>query len=86
MHILLYFLGAAYIHTLRSILIYGKPATTRLAPGPARGCELVYAVMPKTGSLKGLAENRARHKAETQAREVEHAMTIEDQAPGKNRA
>ena len=45
----------------------------------AMDCEFVYAVVPKTGSLKQLAEKHARHKAETHARVVENAMGTEIQ-------
>jgi len=49
----------------------------------AMDCELVYAIVPKTGSLKQLREKRARQKAERDVRAVEHTMALEDQAtPG----
>jgi predicted DNA-binding mobile mystery protein A len=43
-------------------------------------CELVYAIVPKAGSLRQLAEKRARHTAERDVRAVEHTMALEDQA------
>jgi predicted DNA-binding mobile mystery protein A len=46
----------------------------------AMDCELVYAIVPKAGSLRQLAEKRARHKAERDVRAVEHTMALEDQA------
>jgi predicted DNA-binding mobile mystery protein A len=46
----------------------------------AMDCELVYAIVPKAGSLKKLAENRARKKIESDVRAVEHTMALEDQA------
>jgi predicted DNA-binding mobile mystery protein A len=46
----------------------------------ALDCELVYAIVPKNGSLKQLAENRIRAKAEKDVRAVEHTMALEDQA------
>ncbi len=46
----------------------------------AMDCELVYAIVPKTGSLKKLAENRARKRAESDVLAVEHTMALEDQA------
>lgn len=46
----------------------------------AMDCELVYAIVPKSGSLGQLAEKRARHKAERDVRAVEHTMALEDQA------
>ncbi len=48
----------------------------------AMDCELVYAIVPKTGSLKQLAETHARRKAERDVRAVEHTMALEDQATG----
>ncbi len=49
----------------------------------AMDCELVYAIVPKTGSLKQLGEKCARQKAERDVRAVEHTMALEDQATGK---
>ena len=46
----------------------------------ALNCELVYAIVPKSGSLKQLAETRARLKAERDVLAVEHTMALEDQA------
>jgi predicted DNA-binding mobile mystery protein A len=46
----------------------------------ALDCELVYAIVPRTGSLKELAENRARKKVESDVLAVEHTMALEDQA------
>jgi predicted DNA-binding mobile mystery protein A len=46
----------------------------------AMDCELVYAIVPKAGSLGQLAEKRARHTAERDVRAVEHTMALEDQA------
>jgi predicted DNA-binding mobile mystery protein A len=43
-------------------------------------CELVYAIVPKFGSLKQLGEKRARQTAEKDVRAVEHTMALEDQA------
>ena len=43
-------------------------------------CELVYAIVPKNGSLKQLAETRIRAKAEKDVRAVEHTMALEGQA------
>jgi len=40
----------------------------------------VYAIVPKNGSLKQLAETRIRAKAEKDVRAVEHTMALEDQA------
>jgi predicted DNA-binding mobile mystery protein A len=46
----------------------------------AMDCELVYAILPKPGSLTELAEGRARRTAESDVRAVEHTMALEDQA------
>lgn len=48
----------------------------------ALGCRLVYAIVPKTGSVQELAEERARTKAAENVRAVEHSMALEDQAVG----
>jgi predicted DNA-binding mobile mystery protein A len=48
----------------------------------ALGCQLVYALVPKNGSVQDLAEARARAKAAENVRAVEHSMALEDQAVG----
>jgi len=48
----------------------------------ALGCELVYALVPKSGSIQELAEKRARSIASENVRAVEHSMALEDQAVG----
>ena len=48
----------------------------------ALGCQLVYALVPKSGSIQELAEERARTKAGESVRAVEHSMALEDQAVG----
>ena len=48
----------------------------------ALGCQLVYALVPKNGSIHELAEKRARAKATENVRAVEHSMALEDQAVG----
>ncbi|PYV57975.1 MAG: transcriptional regulator [Acidobacteria bacterium] len=48
----------------------------------ALGCELVYALVPKSGNIQELAEKRARSKAADNVRAVEHSMALEDQAVG----
>ena len=48
----------------------------------ALGCRLVYAIVPKTGSIQELAEERARTKAAENVRAVEHSMALDDQAVG----
>jgi len=46
----------------------------------AMDCELVYAIVPKTGTISDLAERRAQ--AEEDVRDVEHSMALEKQATG----
>ena len=46
------------------------------------GCELVYAVVPKSGTLQELAENPARQEAAKRILAVEHTMALEDQSAG----
>lgn len=48
----------------------------------ALGCELVYALVPKSASLSDLAEKRAREKATENVLAVEHSMALENQAVG----
>lgn len=48
----------------------------------ALGCQLVYALVPKSGSIQELAEERVRTKAGENVRAVEHSMALEDQAVG----
>lgn len=46
----------------------------------AMDCQLVYAIVPKAGTLTEAVEERARKKAEKEVRAVEHTMALEDQA------
>jgi predicted DNA-binding mobile mystery protein A len=48
----------------------------------ALGCELVYAIVPKSGSIQDLVEQEARSEATKRVLSVEHTMALEDQAPG----
>jgi predicted DNA-binding mobile mystery protein A len=48
----------------------------------AMGCELVYALVPKSGTLAELAEKSARDEATRRILAVEHTMALEAQAPG----
>jgi predicted DNA-binding mobile mystery protein A len=52
------------------------------AAAEALGCDLVYAFVPKSGSIHELSEARARAKASENVRAVEHTMSLEDQAVG----
>jgi predicted DNA-binding mobile mystery protein A len=46
------------------------------------GCQLVYALVPKSGNVQTLLDERARAKAEENVRAVEHSMALEDQGVG----
>lgn len=48
----------------------------------ALGCQLVYALVPREGSIQGLAEKDARTRAAENVHAVEHSMALEDQAVG----
>jgi hypothetical protein len=45
-------------------------------------CELVYAIVPKSGTIADLAERRARAEATRDVLDVEQTMALENQAPG----
>jgi predicted DNA-binding mobile mystery protein A len=49
----------------------------------ALGCQLVYALVPKNGSVQELASARARLQASENVRAVEHSMALEDQSVGR---
>jgi predicted DNA-binding mobile mystery protein A len=49
----------------------------------ALDCDLVYALVPKAGTMEDLIENRARAQARKQVLAVEHSMALEDQAVGR---
>jgi predicted DNA-binding mobile mystery protein A len=48
----------------------------------ALDCELVYAIVPKSGTITELAEHRARAEATEDVLDVEHTMALENQATG----
>ena len=48
----------------------------------AMGCELVYAVVPKSGTLHDLAQETARGEAANRVLAAEHSMALESQAAG----
>lgn len=66
----------------------GSEAEYRITLGSLRnaadalGCQLVYALVPKNGSIQELAEQSARTKAAENVRSIEHSMALEDQAVG----
>lgn len=47
----------------------------------AMGCELVYVLLPKSGSFAELAERAARESATRDVQRVVHTMALEDQKP-----
>ena len=47
----------------------------------AMGCELVYAIVPKSGTFAELAEKPARDQALRDVESVVHTMALEDQKP-----
>ena len=49
----------------------------------ALDCDLVYALVPRAGSMQKSIENRARAEAKDRVLGVEHSMALEDQAAGK---
>lgn len=53
------------------------------AAADALGCELIYALVPKTGTLQALVDQRARTQAKKHVMGVEHSMALEDQAVGR---
>ena len=53
------------------------------AAANALDCDLVYALVPRAGSMQELIENRARAEAEDRVLGIEHSMALEDQAVGK---
>jgi predicted DNA-binding mobile mystery protein A len=48
----------------------------------AMECELVYAIVPRSGDIRALADRAIRNKIAKRVRAVEHTMALEDQAPG----
>ncbi len=61
---------------------YRISLATLRAAADALGCRLVYALVPKSGSILELSEQRARARASENVRAVEHTMALEDQAVG----
>ena len=52
------------------------------AVADALGCDLVYALVPRSGSLASMVADHARKEAEARIRKIEHTMLLEDQAVG----
>jgi predicted DNA-binding mobile mystery protein A len=48
----------------------------------ALDCELLYTIVPKSGTITELAERRARAQATEDVLDVEHTMALENQATG----
>jgi predicted DNA-binding mobile mystery protein A len=49
--------------------------------GEAMGCELVYILVPKTGSFTELAEQPTRDRTKRDVESVMHTMMLENQKP-----
>ena len=45
-------------------------------------CDLVYALVPRAGTMQELIDNRVRAQARKSVQSVEHSMALEDQAVG----
>jgi predicted DNA-binding mobile mystery protein A len=81
---------AKRLHKAPSVAAHleGSEAEYRITLGSLRaaadalGCHLVYALVPKSGSIQDLAEERARTRAAENVRAVEHSMALEGQAVG----
>lgn len=81
---------AKRLHKAPSLVVYleKSEAEDRISLGNLReaadalGCQLVYALVPKSGSVRELAEQRARARATENVIAVEHTMALEDQAVG----
>jgi predicted DNA-binding mobile mystery protein A len=62
-------------------------ATDRITLGALRrtaeamGCELIYALVPKSGTFAELAERPVRDRAARDVKSVMHTMMLEDQKP-----
>lgn len=62
-------------------------ATDRITLGTLRrvadamGCDLIYALVPKSGSFAELAEQPTRERAARDVKSVVHTMALEDQKP-----
>jgi predicted DNA-binding mobile mystery protein A len=48
----------------------------------AMGCDLVYALVPRSGKLTDAAQEQERQKAAERVLAAEHTMVLEDQAAG----
>jgi len=53
------------------------------AMADALDCELVYALVPRAGTLRALVEDRARDEAKQRVLGVEHSMALENQSAGR---
>jgi len=47
------------------------------------GCDLVYALLPKSGKLTDAAEEQKHDQAAERVLAAEHTMVLEDQAAGE---
>jgi predicted DNA-binding mobile mystery protein A len=49
----------------------------------AMDCKLLYAILPKTGTLDDIVEKKAHDKATALVRAVDTTMSLEDQSVGR---
>jgi predicted DNA-binding mobile mystery protein A len=81
---------AAKMGTSRQLIIQQENAESQdritlkslRALANALDCDLVYALVPRSGSLPDLAASQARNRARNHVIGVEHSMAIESQASG----
>ncbi len=81
---------AAKMGTSRQLIIQQENAEsqdritlrTLRALAHALDCDLVYALVPRSGSLPALAASQARNRARNNVIGVEHSMALESQASG----
>lgn len=79
--------------TTRQLILYYEKSESadRISLGSLRriadamDCELVYAIVPKSGTLAQLAERKARDEATQRVLSVEHSMALENQAVGRTK-
>jgi predicted DNA-binding mobile mystery protein A len=81
---------AAKMGTSRQLIIQQENAESQdritlkslRALANALDCDLVYALVPRSGSLPDLAASQARKRARNHVIGVEHSMALESQASG----
>jgi predicted DNA-binding mobile mystery protein A len=80
---------AAHVSHQQIVLFENAEAEDRITLASLRriavamNCELVYAIVPKSGTLTQLAERNARVEATKRVLSVEHSMALENQGVGR---